>query len=540
MRSFIFSFRPLLLAVAIIGMLEGAIALIGKPNVVERSNYLNWMYGAPDPFHKLLIYSKMKELVSADADVVQIGDSSGFHGIRPNLVMKEVGDIRYFNLSCCANTGYDGYHDLMKFALDHDPRLRAIVLYVTFNNLPPPRLMGGDPKLGATKIHEAYLGPWSVVALPSIALRSVVTDAFYSLFGIVAPRGNGLNFETLDMLRSVHDEHGWWGEHDPRSAGDKGKRFFRELCGPRDLWDIGRDSLSSASGEFLPLVTFDRFAALAKSYGKKFIIVFQPHPCSQLNEKTLQALEDSLSLLKRKYSDLYVYPDGLFEHWPHEVFSSADHLYLGYERYSSLRLGRFVAATLGLPSKTTGDVPIPLPFPLVRADEKPVWQNGNIDEEWHLQGVHATPASGSGWRILETAQIEQHSLETRISGLVPDRYYLVAVSYEPIGDRMIDLSLRTAVKDHKGSTRCNPDGLEATRRADIYDGSMIVNADGSIVCWGITKLTQDQAYLVIDLLSPKTRSWYQGDGRSGLLVRNISLYMRSSPDVVAGTEDVER
>src|SRR4029077_14918455 len=106
--------------------------------------------------------------------------------------------------------------------------------------------------------------------------------------------------------------------------------------------------------------------------------------------------------------------------------------------------------------------------------------------------------------------------------------------------RIIDLSLRTAVKDHKGSTKCNPDSLEATRRADIYDGSMIVNADGSIVCWGITKLTQDQAYLVIDLLSPKTRSWYQGDGRSGLLVRNISLYMRSSPDVVVGTEDVER
>jgi hypothetical protein len=200
-----------------------------------------------------------------------------------------------------------------------------------------------------------------------------------------------------------------------------------------------------------------------------------------------------------------------------------------------------VAAALGLPSKTTDDTPIPLPSPsLLRADEKPVWQNGNIDEKWDLQGVVAAPASGSSWRILETAQSERHSLETPISGLVPDRYYLVAVSYEPIGDRIINLSLRVSVKGHEASTWCDSEGLKASRRAEFYDGSMIVNADGSIVCWGIIKLTQGQAHLGIDLLTRNGHSWYQGDGRSGLLVRNISLYMRSSPDVVVGTEDVGR
>ena len=186
-------------------MIEGAIALIVKPDVVERSNYLNWMYGEPDPFHKFLIYSKMREVLSSDADVVQVGDSSGFHGIRPNLVMKEVGDIRYFNLSCCANTGYDGYYDFVKFALDHDPKLRAIVLYVTFNNSPSTGLMAGDAKLGAAKIHEAYVGPWSIVALPSIALRSVVTDDLLHPVRLVAPRRNGLtdNFDAVNMMQSV-------------------------------------------------------------------------------------------------------------------------------------------------------------------------------------------------------------------------------------------------------------------------------------------------------------------------------------------------
>ena len=70
-----------------------------KPDLVERSNYLNWMYGKTDPFHKFIIYAKMREILSSDADIVQVGDSSGFHGIRPDLVTNELDGLRYFNLS---------------------------------------------------------------------------------------------------------------------------------------------------------------------------------------------------------------------------------------------------------------------------------------------------------------------------------------------------------------------------------------------------------------------------------------------------------
>jgi hypothetical protein len=133
---------------------------------------------------------------------------------------------------------------------------------------------------------------------------------------------------------------------------------------------------------------------------------------------------------------------------------------------------------------------------------------------------------------LETAQNERHYLETRISDLVPNRYYLVVVSYKPIGDRMINLILRDAGKGQEGVTWCDPKGLEAGRRADFYDGSMIVKANGSVVCWGIIKLTLDQAFLGIDLLPRKGGFPYQGDGESGMLLESISLHMRSSPDVV--------
>jgi hypothetical protein len=32
--------------------IEATIALVIRPDVVERSNYLNWTYGQPDPFHR--------------------------------------------------------------------------------------------------------------------------------------------------------------------------------------------------------------------------------------------------------------------------------------------------------------------------------------------------------------------------------------------------------------------------------------------------------------------------------------------------------
>ena len=539
MNSFISSFRPLLVAIAIVIAIEGTIAVIVKPDIVERSNYLNWTYGQPDPFHRFTTYAKMREMLSSDLDIVQVGDSSGFHGIRPDLVTGEIGDIRYFNLSTVANTGFDGYYDFLQFALDHNPKVRAIVLYLSLRFLPKPGMIGGDAQLGAAKIHEAYVGPWSIIAFPSIALRPVATDDLYTLFGLIAPRRTGLNDggDARNMMQSVKQEHGWWAEHDSRMIGDRKEQFFRNLCGASDTADVSIESLSTPEGEFMPPVIFDKFAALAKAHGKKLIIVFHPNACSHLDDRVRRALDTSLAMLKQKYSNLFVYPEGLFEHWPYEVFSQREHLYVGYERFSSHRLARFISAALGLPPKVAEDLPLPRAS-LLRPGERPVWQNGTTEDEWHFEGLVASPPSGLDWRVIETEQNERHYFETRISGLEPDRYYLVAVSYKPIGDRVISVVLREA--GHEGSVWCDPKGLDAGRRADFYDGSMIMNADDSIVCWGIIKLTQDQANLGIDLLPQEGSFPYQGDGRSGLLLRNISLYMRSSPDVVVGTDEVGR
>jgi hypothetical protein len=531
-NSFIFSFRPLLTAVAIAIAIETSIALVARPNLVERSNYLNWTYAQPDPFHKFTAYAKMREVLSANVDVVQVGDSSGFHGIRPDIVTAELSGMRYFNLSTVANTGFDGYYDFVRFALLHNPKLQAIVLYMSLNFLPKPGMIGGDVQLGAAKIHEAYVGPWSLFALPSMALRPVVTDGVYTLFGVISPRRNGLSDsgEARDMIQSVQREHGWWAEHDSRQIGDRNQQFFRRLCGPNDTANLSVEGLSDAEGHFLPAVLFDKFAALAKSYDKKLVIVLHPHPCSHLNVDVRRRLETSITALKSKYPNVSVYPEHLFEHWPREVFTQAEHLYVGYERYASRRLARFLAAAMGRPSvDTQEEPPLPRTSPL-RDGESPVWQSGRIDGEWHLEGLLASLAPESGWRIVETERNERHYFETRISGLQPGHYYLVAVSYLPLGERMINVTLRDA--RHEGMTWCDPKALDAGRRGDFYDGSMMLGADGTVTCWGIIKLDSDPAFLGIDILPGGGGFPYQGDGRSGILLRNIRIFQRSSADVV--------
>jgi hypothetical protein len=441
--------------------------------------------------------------------------------------MEHLDGLSYLNLGCCANTGFNGYNDIAKLALEHAPNLRAVVLYLEFNNLPVRRWAAADQEMGATKIHDAFVGPWAFIKLPSMGLRPIATGILYRRPARASPH-------AFDMMRSVKEEGGWWAEQDQRLVGARREQFFRTRCGDA-AHDYVVTDLSSASGEFLPLLAFESLAALAKSRNASAIIVFHPHPCDRFNEETLRALRSAVTTLRAKYSNVSVYPPELFEHWPQEVFVEAAHLHVGYERYSSRRLGRFVADALGLPVRAEPQAPPPLPVALIRPGEAPVWTNGHMGAEWRLHGLAATQSANEPWRVAETPATGRHSLETTISGLVPDRYYLVMLTYKPVGDRIVSLALKS-VATGDGGSNCNASASQANRYGDFYDGGMNLGADGSFVCWGIIKLTQDRAVLGIELWPQNANLPYRGDGQSGLIIQDVALFMRSSPDVLIDSD----
>src|SRR5215471_728746 len=131
MSSFIFSFkslRPFAAALTVIALTEGVVGFALRPNVVERSksNLLN-------RFHDTVIFGKLAEFADSSPDIVQVGDSSGFHGVRSDVVMRYLGGLKYVNLSCCASMGYQAYYALADFMLRRNRGIRAVVLYVSLN-----------------------------------------------------------------------------------------------------------------------------------------------------------------------------------------------------------------------------------------------------------------------------------------------------------------------------------------------------------------------------------------------------------------------
>ena len=184
MNSYISSFKAFLAALVIIGLVEAGYSAVDASSPVERSNYLNWNFNSDELFHKALIYEKekLRNALRDHPDVIQIGDSSGFHAIVPRIVDQYLDGLKYENLSCCANTRFDGYYTIADFVLRNTPSIKAVVLYIAWNNTP------GDPTTietaavgGEDRIRNAF-GPLAPFTSPfTLSARLNVVRPVYNL-----------------------------------------------------------------------------------------------------------------------------------------------------------------------------------------------------------------------------------------------------------------------------------------------------------------------------------------------------------------------
>ena len=91
MNSYISSFKAVLAALAVIAAIEAGYEATAPAAPVERSGYLNLNFNAKEFVHKSLIQEKLINAVQHRPDVIQIGDSSGLHGIIPRIVDQYLG-----------------------------------------------------------------------------------------------------------------------------------------------------------------------------------------------------------------------------------------------------------------------------------------------------------------------------------------------------------------------------------------------------------------------------------------------------------------
>ncbi|MBV8566958.1 MAG: hypothetical protein JO273_16005 [Methylobacteriaceae bacterium] len=535
MNSFISSFKPLAVAALAILGIELGVQIIVRPNFVERSNYLDFNYLTNELAQKLIIYEKLKDFADTQADFVQVGDSSGFHAIIPNLVEPYLGGMTYANLGCCGNTGFSGYYHIAKSVVANDHKLKAIVLYVSLNNLPREELVLGDKSIGGgDRIYSSFAAPWAVLSPPSLALRPVVTSNTFSLGGLVRPMTPGLtvNGTASAAMKSIDRNRGWWPEDDLRLTDGNPNSKMSVLCGKDDLvglWLGAPSQYRGLFGEsgFDPTEVFGQFADLARRYGAKLIIAFQPHPCSRLMESTRAQLRSIFSILQERYRNLVVVPPEILEHWPVEMFASADHLRVGYEADASRRLGRLLAGALGLPGRTD-DVTTLGPeerIPDADASTEPVWTAERFLKGWTTFGVTIrTDAPDGIEEITADPSTASHSFETAIQPVVPARPYVLSVAAKPSGVTKI----RTIIRDRKvpgriGTLDCDLAAGSAARTLDAFDGGIEALADGWRRCWVSVELCDKAAAVGIQILDAGVAGSAAADGGMHLLVRDVRL-----------------
>src|ERR1044071_5249454 len=106
MRRFIFSFRAILIAMAVIATIELVSWIAARPNPLAASNFLELAYLKTENSSKLAIMARTQWTIGLQPDIFQVGDSSGLHGAMPTIINKYLGGLQYVNNGFAGDVGY--------------------------------------------------------------------------------------------------------------------------------------------------------------------------------------------------------------------------------------------------------------------------------------------------------------------------------------------------------------------------------------------------------------------------------------------------
>ncbi|MBV8567556.1 MAG: hypothetical protein JO273_19065, partial [Methylobacteriaceae bacterium] len=496
MNSFLHSFRPILVAAAVIFSIEIGVQALVRPNAIERSNFLDLNYMANEPSENLFIYEKLKNFIDAPADVIQVGDSSGFLGIVPSLVERYLNGMTYANLSCCFS-GFRSYYEIAKAAMAGNRKVKALVLHIALTGL-PQRLdsSAGTFDGDGGRTYSAFGAPWARLSPPSLALRSVVTDGVYSLGGLVRPMIAGLTTSGMvrDGLQSIDRTGGWWSEVDLRWTAGNPKSNLTGECGKDDMVPVDFGSPAGHRKYYEPTLwgdrfyaeaSFEQFAELAAQHGAKLVIAFQPHPCAHMEAASLALLRSTLRALQERHSNVFVVPDSILEHWPIEMFVFNAHVRAGYEVEDSRRLGRLLAPILGASSSIASadaDRPNTPPLPDADSSTPSVWsaepKSGLID---------LTRGDGAG----------PHRLDAVVPDINPGPY-VMSLTVKSGGQQLVRAILWDSKAGRGGVLQCDLAQGAAVRFPGAFDAGIESLADGWYRCWVSVQLCDRGAAIGID------------------------------------------
>lgn len=505
MSSFVSALRPFGIALGLIALTEAVFGFALRPNVVERTKF-----NLLDRFHSTVIFGKLGEFADSSPDIVQVGDSTGFHGVHPETVMRYLGGLKYLNLSCCASTGYQGYYGIADFMLRRNPGIKAVVLYIGLRNLPRADLIEGQHQLGEF-IETSLTTPFAYLSPPTVALRQRIVDAM--------ERKGQSKIDAVftdDLQHSTREHNGWWPEHDRRFAGEKRVEYWHQTCGATGVAAQNDDGpFYGDHKQSYMLTEFQRFAELTARHGAKFVVLFQPYSCRGLEGSFLEARREDIRKLVTRNSNMLVFPEGMLELWPAEKFVSSEHLRVGYDEENSKRVGRLLAGVFGIAPRAD--------LPGDERDEMPRREVLPRVLEWTREGADVTgnERAGAAPRLIEAAGAGRHSVDTRLAALVPGSILVLSFPAKAVGARGIYVEVQTAGR--RGGGYCDLYGSTAQRDGEMFDVGLDPQPDGWSRCWVAMPIDAPQATLRVSLMNERLDPSYAGDGRSGVAIGEVEV-----------------
>jgi hypothetical protein len=526
--SYISSFKALLAALVIVAVIEVSYSAADTSSPVERSGYLNWNFNSAELFHKVMIYEKLRHAVQNAPDVIQIGDSSGFHAVVPRIVDHYLGGLKYDNLSCCANTTFDGYYTIAEFMLRNVPTIKAVVLYISLNQttvdpiLKQTDIVGGDDRLRSA---FGWFAPFTSPA--TLSARAGVLRSVYTLGHTLDQPGLqpfDINPAFDDLTRSIRASDGWWAEHDAHPTTDKQLEMWATICGrssARPWPDLNHYYTRDIFGrqQLHMQIELRRLARLTARHNAKLIVIFQPHPCQAAVGDFIAVRQADIAAVLAEHPNVVVPIPALFEPWPRQWFTSADHLRTGHEDAASRRVGRAVAESLGLPAVDPPEPPPP-------AATIRIWSSTDFAAPpWQPEHLVLGPQmDGGGGVVTETADRDWHRLHAALPDLQA-KTYVLSLTFLTDGARQIRLEMRDLQwPGAYGVVRCNVSDGESWRGGAMLDSGLEELPDHAFRCWGKLKLTKPGAEIAIGLSPSSDQSGpYQGDGRASVVLQKVDI-----------------
>jgi hypothetical protein len=336
---FISSFKAILVALCAIGVVEAIAWSMGESTMVDRSNLLNAGFNESDAIHRQIIYEKLKKFGTADPDILQVGDSSGFHAVEPALLAPYLGGLSYVNLSCCANMGFDSYYDVARYMFRNSTRIKYLLLYMNIMNMPQRGMMTKsalvNPSMVGSAVTEvgAYLNP------PSLSFRRRIEDYVYSL-------GHRLTNakQALPPLYAVFRDHdGWVPALEPQQTEDEQtafcSKYFRSDEAGFRTWDFLGRRVS-----FFETV-LDKFDRLARRNGARLIVIVDPFPC-RISSDWLSRRQDDAARFMKAHPDVVLYPKEILEEAPPNTFAIPIHVLPEFHNVTTERVGQVLRRAL--------------------------------------------------------------------------------------------------------------------------------------------------------------------------------------------------